>query len=855
MIASLLPLNNLVNSQNLPKTVYVVICVDTENAGGHDGLEIGSTNPNPTFDMSEYKALPHERMGQVFDSSFRSGHVDSYGNPFTLTWFCEMDYVFSQAHFIYDDGSSPGVSGYTATRDLLMNNWGSQIQAYGDSIEYHHHFEVFDNSWKQYTNGPDENYPDYQNIALDHMIIDRGYYPSCFRSGWDIDPPALENWIEKWFPFDYVPLGASTFPIQNNRMNHWIQAVGAGVDPANINRTFSVAEQTGTAIYSFNLHDNEDLDSKISLLQNCLDNQAASFSDVGFRYVTARQAMQLALGYTDISPPTFTVTMNNGVYTISSNELLWDNHPYVTLQYQNGTYTEAEATLVGNNAWMVTPSSDGLLALGVAANDLYGNSGVWDGSVSGGHGVISLTFDDGWQNQYTNAYPLMQARGMTGTFYVITDQIGNIDHMTYAELKTLQDHGFEIGSQGMGYPDFVQLSDEQIRQECAGSKGALQANGLVVNNFAYPWGSYDARTDSIVSQHYRTARNVYCSGDVIQLPFYEFDLPANEGDAEYPDMLSSLESIVDEVYSTNEWAVIFFHQVLPNMPNSVEVIDKQIFTSFLDYIKSKGVPTLTVNQALNLEPPSPTDTPTPTASPMPTATVRPAHTPTPTITPTPTSTGTPRPTATPTATPTPKPTPTATPKPTATPTPTPSPTPKPTTTPTPTPSPTPNPTATPTPTTSPTPTPTSTATPTSTPTTTASPTDTPTDTPTPLSTPTITPTPSSIVTPTPTDTPTDTPTPLPTPITTQTSKVPTAQSPTCTPTATPIFPTPTDPPAPIIATIPPILTPTENPQATSLDPLRNYAVGIAVLVAMIFVVATYMLKIRKSPSGTLLPES
>jgi hypothetical protein len=95
---------------------------------------------------------------------------------------------------------------------------------------------------------------------------------------------------------------------------------------------------------------------------------------------------------------------------------------------------------------------------------------------------------------------------------------------------------------------------------------------------------------------------------------------------------------------------------------------------------------------------------------------------------------------------------------------------------------------------------------------------------------------------------------LPTPIATQTSKVTTAQSPTCTPTATPIFPTPTDPPTPIIATIPPILTPTENPQATSLDPLRNYAVGTAVLVAMIFVVATYMLKLKKSPSGTLLPE-
>jgi peptidoglycan/xylan/chitin deacetylase (PgdA/CDA1 family) len=602
MVASLLPMSNLVNAEEPAKTVYVVICVDTENAKGHDGVEIGSTDPNPTFDMSEYEPIPTERMAQVFDSSFRWGHLDSYGNPFKLTWFCEMDYVFSQAQFIYDDGSSPGVSGYTATKDLLVNNWGSQIQEFGDSVEYHHHFEIFDQTWQQYENGPDENYPNYQNIALDHMIIDRGYFPSCFRSGWDIDPPALENWIEQWFPFDYVPLGANTFPYQTEGMHHWIQMVGAGIDPANINATFSAADQEGTAIYSFNIHDNEGMASQISLLQDYLANEEVSFPDVAFRYVTARQAMQLALGYTDTSTPVFTVTSNNDIYTISSSEPLWDNHPYVALKYQNGTYMEADATLVGDNTWTVTPPNNGLLTLGVAANDLYGNPGVWVDSAQA-HGVISLTFDDGWENQYTNAYPLMQARAITGTFYVITSQIGNSDHMTYAELQDLQSHGSEIGSHSATHPDLTQLSDEQIQQECASSKDALQANGLVVNNFAYPWGSYDWHTDSIVSQYYRTGRNVYCSGDVVQLPFYDFDLPANEGDAGGYGVLSTLKSIVDKVYSTNDWAVIYFHQILPNVSNSPEVLNTDTFTSFLDYIQSKGIPTVTVNQALSLTAP------------------------------------------------------------------------------------------------------------------------------------------------------------------------------------------------------------------------------------------------------------
>jgi peptidoglycan/xylan/chitin deacetylase (PgdA/CDA1 family) len=173
----------------------------------------------------------------------------------------------------------------------------------------------------------------------------------------------------------------------------------------------------------------------------------------------------------------------------------------------------------------------------------------------------------------------------------------------------------------------------------------------------------------------------------------------------------------------------------------------------------------------------------------------------------------------PTTTPiiTPPPTVTPSPRPTTTPTPTPTITPKPTTipteTPTPTPSPTPMPTATPTPTTSPS------ATPTPTPIPTASP--TPTSTNTPTSTPTTTPLPTS--------------SPIPTSI------------PTATPTLTP---TPTAAPTPIIATVPSILTPTETPKTASSDVLQNYVIGIVVVIAVILVVASYGLIIRKSPLPT-----
>ena len=78
---------------------------------------------------------------------------------------------------------------------------------------------------------------------------------------------------------------------------------------------------------------------------------------------------------------------------------------------------------------------------------LLATSRVVSGSVSG---TISITFDDGMQDNYDYAYPLMQARGIVGTFYVVTDNLSDFSHnntyLSIAELKTMQNSGNEIGS-------------------------------------------------------------------------------------------------------------------------------------------------------------------------------------------------------------------------------------------------------------------------------------------------------------------------------------------------------------------------------------------------------------------------
>jgi peptidoglycan/xylan/chitin deacetylase (PgdA/CDA1 family) len=326
-------------------------------------------------------------------------------------------------------------------------------------------------------------------------------------------------------------------------------------------------------------------------------------------------------------------------------------------------------------------------------------------AASTSHGEISITWDDGEQCQYNNAYPIMQAYNMTGTFYIISSFISDFttqanstapyynNYMSLAELHTLQNHGNEIASHTVIHKDLVDMNDSQINWELNESQRVLRANGFTANNFASPEGETNLHIDSLISQYYHSSRSAYKmpwyypyeSSYYMTLPTTYFSLPVCQVGVTVSrsSYLSTMEGVIDQVVSTNSWVIFVFHGIYPNTTTS-EIISTQDFSSFLNYTQSKGVSVITIEQALQygLTPapsPIPSDTPTPTPIPTPLSTATPTPTPDPTSTPTPTPTTTPNPT--PMATSTPIPALILTSIPTSSP-PTPSPTPHPTPTPT-----------------------------------------------------------------------------------------------------------------------------------------------------------------------------
>lgn len=112
---------------------------------------------------------------------------------------------------------------------------------------------------------------------------------------------------------------------------------------------------------------------------------------------------------------------------------------------------------------------------------------------------VALTFDDGWEDFYTNAFPIFKEYNMKSTFYVITSLIGTPGYCTLDELKELKKSGIvDIQCHTVTHPRLATLSDAKIIEEIEASKRYLKENlDIDSNTICYPYGSFDDRVISL----------------------------------------------------------------------------------------------------------------------------------------------------------------------------------------------------------------------------------------------------------------------------------------------------------------------------------------------------------------------
>ena len=122
--------------------------------------------------------------------------------------------------------------------------------------------------------------------------------------------------------------------------------------------------------------------------------------------------------------------------------------------------------------------------------------------------AVVITFDDGWENQYRHAFPILRRFGLTATFFVFTTPIGTDSKlMTWEQLRELQHAGMTIGSHTRTHPVLPDYH-AALHNEVAMSREDIKEHlGRAPDFFAYPFGAWDAQSAaSARTAGYRAAR-------------------------------------------------------------------------------------------------------------------------------------------------------------------------------------------------------------------------------------------------------------------------------------------------------------------------------------------------------------
>lgn len=168
------------------------LCRGEMDLGGKETLIRQTFSPHLTSFMEDWNQLD-DMIRVVFSEDYRRSVLDSFGSAYVLNWFC-VD------HVDYEVNPRRRALGYHVIFDYYRKKIDEAGQS-RDGIHWHFHpMSVYREAHRSATsllNSP------HIITTLARRIIERRWFPSCVRSGFQTERPDIHWFLEQYIPFDF----------------------------------------------------------------------------------------------------------------------------------------------------------------------------------------------------------------------------------------------------------------------------------------------------------------------------------------------------------------------------------------------------------------------------------------------------------------------------------------------------------------------------------------------------------------------------------------------------------------------------------------------------------------------------
>jgi len=300
---------------------------------------------------------------RVFSKDFRTEQLDSFGQPWKISWFC-MDHVNLKTN------PRRKTQGYGAIH-RYYNNWVNRFPEYGDELQFHFHPRSIQENDVAAATGYSSNLPEIIEV-LARRLLEFSWFPTVYRPGFHSIRPDSNLFLEQWFPFDYSNqhhLEDSSAPdLSSGRFGDWRAAPSTwrGYHPSiddyqqagslarttfrclnmgtrvrllrqeHVEEAFAEADEKGASILAFTDHDFRDITPDISQVRKWLTEVGNSYGSVSIRYASASEAARSLQDLPSAEPSLAAHISGNQLYVETNRAEIFSHQPFLAIELRDG---------------------------------------------------------------------------------------------------------------------------------------------------------------------------------------------------------------------------------------------------------------------------------------------------------------------------------------------------------------------------------------------------------------------------------------------------------------------------------------------------------------------------------------